>query len=81
VAGESPPITTHRRYNMAKTLKCRDLGVDCDFEARAETLEELMQIAADHARKDHFMKDLPQEILDRIPAKAHERVWNAIRDE
>ena len=27
---------------MAKTLACRDTGVDCDYVARGETEEELM---------------------------------------
>ena len=43
---------------MAKVylISCRDAGVDCDFTARALTLEELMQLCADHGMAAHDMK-------------------------
>jgi predicted small metal-binding protein len=36
-----------------KTLACKDMGVDCDWVGKAETTEELMQMAKEHAMKDH----------------------------
>ena len=43
---------------MAKmyVLSCRDAGVDCDFEARASTLDEVMQLCAEHGAAAHNMK-------------------------
>ena len=38
---------------MAKILRCRDLGMDCPKEIRAQTEEELLKLAAEHAEKDH----------------------------
>ncbi len=38
---------------MAKVLRCRDLGLNCPKEIRADTEEELLKIAAQHAEKDH----------------------------
>jgi len=38
---------------MAKTLKCRDVGVDCSYVARRETEEELMADVAKHAKEVH----------------------------
>lgn len=39
---------------MAKTICCKDVGmVGCDFTARAETMEELMKVAAAHAKSAH----------------------------
>jgi predicted small metal-binding protein len=35
---------------MAKTVSCRDVGMDCDFVAWGETTEDIMQQAAEHAR-------------------------------
>jgi hypothetical protein len=29
---------------MAKTVNCRDVGVDCDFVAKGETEEELLEM-------------------------------------
>ena len=58
---------------MAKFLKCRDVGVDCDFVARGATVEEILEKAREHARQDHGFQDIPPELLDKVKA--------AIRDE
>jgi predicted small metal-binding protein len=33
---------------MAKVLRCRDVGMDCDFVVQANTEEEILQHAAAH---------------------------------
>ena len=35
---------------MAKVIRCKDIGVDCDFEARGETVEEILVECAEHGR-------------------------------
>ena len=40
------------------SLSCRDVGVDCDHVCNAETEEELMQKAKQHAIQDnHFTEE------------------------
>ena len=51
---------------MAKVLRCRDVGMDCDFVARAETEEEILKKAAEHAAKDHNMTEIPPEAVEKI---------------
>ena len=51
---------------MAKSIKCLDVGVACDFEARAATEEELMKKVQEHARTAHGMKEIPAEILAKV---------------
>lgn len=58
---------------MAKVLKCRDVGVDCDFEARGATEQEIIQKAREHAKAAHGFNDIPPELADKVRA--------AIRDE
>jgi predicted small metal-binding protein len=58
---------------MAKVLRCRDVGMDCDFEVRATTEEEILQKAAEHAQTAHGMKEIPPEVVTEVRA--------AIRDE
>ncbi len=58
---------------MAKTIRCKDVGLDCDFEARAETEEELLKKVAEHAGTTHDMTDIPEEVLAKVRA--------AIKDE
>ncbi|HJY87764.1 MAG TPA: DUF1059 domain-containing protein [Candidatus Acidoferrales bacterium] len=53
---------------MAKVLRCRDLGVDCDFETRGATEEEILEKAREHARKDHGFPDIPPELVAKVKA-------------
>lgn len=58
---------------MAKVMRCREVGVDCDFEAKGNSVEEIMQQAAKHAKEAHGMDTIPPELV--------EKVQNAIHDE
>lgn len=42
---------------MARELHCRDLGFDCDGVVVAESDDEVVAQAADHARQMHGMTD------------------------
>ena len=53
---------------MAKILRCKDVGMDCDFVARAETEEEILKKAAEHAETTHNMKEIPEEVLAKVRA-------------
>ena len=53
---------------MAKVLRCKDIGMDCDFVARGETEEEILKQAAEHAGTTHDMKEIPEEVLDKVRA-------------
>jgi predicted small metal-binding protein len=58
---------------MAKIVRCRDVGVDCDFEARGTTEQEVMQQCVEHARREHGMKEIPPDLAMKVR--------DAIRDE
>jgi predicted small metal-binding protein len=55
-----------------KTLKCRDVGFDCDGEIRAASAEEVLQQAAAHAKAAHQLEVTPEMA---------EQVKSLIRDE
>jgi len=57
---------------MAKILRCRDVGVDCDFEARGETIEDVLQQCREHARAAHGVSDIPPELLAKVRAVIRE---------
>lgn len=57
---------------MSKVMKCRDVGVDCDFEARGETEQEVLQKCSDHARKDHGMEEIPPDLAMKVQAAIHD---------
>jgi predicted small metal-binding protein len=53
---------------MGKKLSCRDVGVDCDFVARGNSVEEILEKAREHARKDHGFPDIPPDLVERVKA-------------
>lgn len=57
---------------MTKVISCRDVGMDCDFEARAATEEELLSLTAAHAAKEHGLTEIPEEVLTKVKAAIRE---------
>ena len=57
-----------------RVLRCRDAGADCDFEARAETEEKFMKMAAVHGKAD-------RGFADEIPADVATKLQSLIRNE
>ena len=53
---------------MAKALSCRDVGMNCDFQTRAETEEEVTRLAVEHARRDHGVPEVTPELAARVRA-------------
>ena len=57
---------------MVKILLCRDVGVDCEFEARGATEEEILQKCSEHGRTAHGIQELTPELLMLVLATIHE---------
>ena len=58
---------------MAKVLRCKDVGFECEGVIHADTEEEVLQQAAAHAQTVHNVTELTEEIVEKVRA--------AIRDE
>ena len=54
---------------MSKVLRCRDVGFDCEGVIRAESDEEVMRQAAEHARSVHGMDAITPEVAEQIRAQ------------
>jgi len=63
---------------MAKVLRCRDVGMDCNFEVRAKTEEEILKKAVEHAQTVHNMKEIPKEVVEKVRAAIHDDNSNRI---
>ncbi|NIO04331.1 MAG: DUF1059 domain-containing protein [Proteobacteria bacterium] len=57
---------------MAKVLRCKDVGMDCDFVVRGETEEEILEQTAQHAEAVHDMREIPEEVLAKVRAAIHD---------
>ena len=51
---------------MAKEMRCADVGMDCDFVARAESTEELMGQVAAHAAEAHGITEVSDELAAQV---------------
>ncbi len=49
-----------------KELSCRYVGIDCDFLVRAETEDEVMRLASEHAREVHKICEITPEFRDKM---------------
>lgn len=58
---------------MEKVIHCKDVGFDCEGVVRANSDQEVMQLAAEHAKSAHGVKELTREMI--------EKVKSVIRDE
>jgi predicted small metal-binding protein len=58
---------------MAKVLHCNDLVPNCDYVAKGESEQEVLQQAAEHARTAHNLGEVTPELADKVRS--------AIRDE
>ena len=56
-----------------KVLHCSDLGMSCNFQARGETEQEVMQKAAEHAKSAHEINEITPDLAAQVRS--------AIRDE
>jgi predicted small metal-binding protein len=66
-------VAVYRRCSMAKVLRCRDVGLDCEGELRGQTEEDILRQAAEHAQNVHNIQDMSPDLVQKVRA--------AIRDE
>ncbi len=53
---------------MMPSFKCKDIGMDCAFEASADTEEELMRKVAEHGKEEHQMETMPPDLQEKVRA-------------
>ena len=58
---------------MPKVLHCNDVVPNCDFVARGESEQDILEQAAEHARTAHHVDEVTPELADKVKS--------AIRDE
>jgi predicted small metal-binding protein len=62
---------------MAKVLRCKDVGFDCEGVVRADTEEEVLQQAAEHAQTVHNLKELTEDVVEKVRAAIHDEYVEA----
>ncbi len=57
---------------MSKVMRCREVGMDCDFVARGENENEVLTKAAAHAKATHGMDSIPEDVMKKVKAAVHD---------
>ena len=59
---------------MAKVLRCKHIGPDkhCIFEAHGETEEEILKQVATHAKEEHGINEVTEELVQAARANITE---------
>lgn len=48
------------------SFKCKDIGMECPFEAEAENEAELLKKIAAHAKEAHNMEQIAPDVLMKV---------------
>jgi predicted small metal-binding protein len=51
---------------MAKFVRCRDVGFNCEGVVRAETEEGVLKLVAAHAKTVHNLEALSEEVVAKV---------------
>lgn len=51
---------------MEKIIHCRDAGFNCDGVIRGKSENEVLALAADHAKSVHSVQDVTPEMVEKI---------------
>ena len=51
---------------MAKVIHCKDVGFDCEGVVRADSEEDVLQLAAEHAKSAHGVTELTNEMVEKV---------------
>lgn len=53
---------------MARVLRCRDVGFDCEAVVRADTDDEILAQAAEHVNRDHGITQVSDDVVQKVLA-------------
>jgi predicted small metal-binding protein len=59
-------IRNRKEIEIMASFICKDLGIDCSFEATGTSDREIMRQFIDHAESAHKMSVLPADVIYRV---------------
>lgn len=57
---------------MSKVMRCGDIVPGCEYVARGQNEGEVIEQAAEHAKTEHGMDSIPDDILNKVKSAIHE---------
>ncbi len=55
-------------------FKCKNIGMECDFETKAKTMDDLMPKIKDHAEHAHKITSIDEELSKKITASIKKKM-------
>lgn len=55
-----------------KKVRCRDIGFDCDHEIVAESEDEILTQAAEHAQTVHGLEEITPQVVEAVKGAIQE---------
>jgi predicted small metal-binding protein len=53
-------------------IDCREVGLECDFRTIGETVEQVVELCADHGRAEHGLRGFGPELYARMRPHIHQ---------
>jgi predicted small metal-binding protein len=53
-------------------MKCGDVVPGCEYVARGQDEKEVLARAAEHAKRDHGMESIPEDVLKKVKSAIHD---------
>jgi predicted small metal-binding protein len=60
-------ISVYGDTNMPSFV-CADLGMECEWKAKAKTKDELLAKIAEHASSEHGIETIDDELMEKVEA-------------
>lgn len=56
-------------------FRCKDIGMNCGFEAHADTKEQLMPKIAEHAKNSHGIEKIPDDLRMKVEGAIKKKMF------
>jgi predicted small metal-binding protein len=53
---------------MAKVIRCKDVGFNCEGVIRSDSEAELLTLVAAHAKEAHGIEEITPDVLSKVKA-------------
>ena len=57
---------------MAKVLRCSDVVGNCDYVAKGDSEQEILQKASEHAKTAHNVHEITPELAEKVKSAIHD---------
>ncbi|MEM0158304.1 MAG: DUF1059 domain-containing protein [Thermoplasmataceae archaeon] len=57
------------------SFRCKDIGMNCDFQASAKTTEELLPKIAEHAKSAHNIQQIDDSLKNKVNAAIKKKLF------